>query len=491
MPIHTPCYSATERLLCLSNGHGEDVIAVRILQALQQSGQCPKLFALPLVGQGAAYQSIGVPIIGPVKTMPSGGFIYMDGRQLARDVQGGLLQLTWTQFRAMRQWAQQGGSILAVGDIFPLLLAYFSGAPYAFVGTAKSEYYLRDRAGVLFPQTRLDAWSGSVYYPWERWLMGQPRCRAVFPRDALTTKILQQWAIPAFDLGNPMMDGLEPTIARTQLSPAVPVVSNPVSQSNGHETTLTEAYPLWRSRPVSLTHDTSTVQAVPNPVVDAHSSSHPSDSADLRIVLLPGSRTPEAYENWGLMLQAVAGVLEHFPQAAITFVGAISPNLSLEPLSRTLTEQGWLPSSTVPTHSVPPSLRSASFADAPVLWFSQRQANLGLCQHAYADCLQFADWAIAMAGTATEQFVGLGKPAITLAGKGPQFTPKFAEAQTRLLGESVTLVDSPEQVAIALQTLLRSPETRQYIAANGLMRMGTPGAAQRIAERLLRELAHP
>ncbi|MEB3358171.1 MAG: hypothetical protein VKK04_15695, partial [Synechococcales bacterium] len=175
------------KILCLSNGHGEDAIALRILQALQRQPNPPKLAALPLVGEGLAYQRAGVPLAGAVKTMPSGGFVYMDGRQLVRDVWGGLLQLTLGQIRTVRQWARSGYRILAVGDIVPLLFAWNSGADYAFVGTAKSEYLLRDENGWLprpswFEQ--MEGWSGSVYLPWERWLMGHPRCRAVFPRDA-------------------------------------------------------------------------------------------------------------------------------------------------------------------------------------------------------------------------------------------------------------------------------------------------------------------
>ncbi|AKV71223.1 hypothetical protein VL20_6511 [Microcystis panniformis FACHB-1757] len=52
-----------------------------------------------------------------------------------------------------------------------------------------------------------------------------------------------------------------------------------------------------------------------------------------------------------------------------------------------------------------------------------------------------------MAGTATEQLVGLGKPAITIAGSGPQFTPHFAKLQQRLLGCSILLGDSADSVA--------------------------------------------
>ncbi|HEY9641810.1 MAG TPA: hypothetical protein V6C57_15080, partial [Coleofasciculaceae cyanobacterium] len=132
------------KLLCLSNGHGEDAIALRILQALQQQPVPPKISALPIVGEGQAYTRHGISLAGAVKAMPSGGFIYMDGHQLARDLQGGLLQLTRAQLKTVKDWGKQGGMILAVGDIVPLLFAWWSGAPYAFVGTAKSEYYLRD-----------------------------------------------------------------------------------------------------------------------------------------------------------------------------------------------------------------------------------------------------------------------------------------------------------------------------------------------------------
>jgi uncharacterized protein (TIGR03492 family) len=96
-----------------------------------------------------------------------------------------------------------------VGDIVPLLFAELSGAPYGFVGTAKSEYYVRDEAGYC-PIAHLGNLVGFVYYPWERWLMSRRRCKAVFPRDKLTTETLQKWSIPAFDLGNPMMDGIAP-----------------------------------------------------------------------------------------------------------------------------------------------------------------------------------------------------------------------------------------------------------------------------------------
>ena len=420
------------QLLCLSNGHGEDVIAVRICQELQHHPAAPELAALPLVGEGHAYSQLGIPIVGPVQTMPSGGFIYMEGRQLLRDLRGGLLQLSWTQFKAVRRWSKKGGVILAVGDIVPLLFAWLSGAPYVFVGTAKSEYYLQDEAGWLPNRSRWEGWSGSVYLPWERWLMGNRRCKAVFPRDKLTTQTLQQWSIAAFDMGNPMMDGIYPE------NPA-PIFYEPDA----------ELKEMQRS---------------------------------LVITLLPGSRAPEAYGNWELIVQAAAGLVDAFPERSLLFLGAIAGALSLDPLRQTLETQGWRqqpPESTV---------SNLQLNDPTALTFTKKNATLILTQDDYNLCLLKGDCCIAMAGTATEQFVGLGKPAIAIPGKGPQFTPAFAEAQTRLLGPSLVLVDQPDRVAGVVRQLLHDPDRLQLIAENGSRRMGQPGAAGRIANCLMEQL---
>ena len=441
------------KLLCLSNGHGEDAIAVRILRELQQSSHSLELVALPLVGEGEAYAQLQkVPIIGPVRRMPSGGFIYMDGRQFLRDVKGGLLQLTLTQFQVIRAWAKEGGVILAVGDIVPLLFAWLSGAPYAFVGTAKSEYYLRDEGGLLPSQLGVQRWGGwseSVYLPWERWLMGRDRCQAVFPRDTLTAQRLQQLRIPAYDLGNPMIDDLE-------------AVQSVVGFYGGDA----EVREMQRS---------------------------------LTVTLIPGSRAPEAYGNWQLIVQAVSGLMEVFWDRNLLFLGAIAPTLNLEVLRSSLESYGWRLDSEETRPRGGSILQMPSqdgyavtqfdFPQRPMR-FSLRKATLVLTQYGFNDCLQEGDFAIAMAGTATEQFVGLGKPAIAFPGDGPQFTTSFAEAQSRLLGPSLILVEGPHQVAQAMQTLLRDPDRLQLIADNGKRRMGEPGASRRIAacvmERLVR-----
>lgn len=428
------------RLLCLSNGHGEDQIALRILQPLQAQHPDGAIAVLPLVGVGHAYGGQGFELVGPTQAMPSGGFVYMDGKQLVRDVRGGLLRLTGQQFQAIRRWARtarQGSEpamILAVGDVVPLLFAWLSGQPYAFVGTAKSEYYLRDEQGALARRgwrARLESASASVFLPWERWLMAQPRCRGVFPRDRLTAQVLQRWPIPAHDLGNPMMDGLEaqhpaPRIAR-----------------NADQT------------------------------------------GQLKLLLLPGSRPPEAFRNWELILEAVKALVNRKRDRELVFLAAIAPGLDCEPLVQALTIQGWQPLAAEAAQAWGDWLPAGAIA------LGRWQHRLLLSQASFGDYLQGADGAIALAGTATEQFVGLGKPVFVFPGEGPQFTAAFVEAQQRLLGPSVIGLARPSQLPEALDRVMGDPERLRSIGENGRSRLGEPGAGARIAATVLRLLSQP
>lgn len=418
------------KLLCLSNGHGEDAIALQILQALDRYaariGAAFEPVALPIVGEGSAYRSHQIPLAGATRSLPSGGFVYMDGRQLLRDVRGGLVGLTGAQWRAVRHWARETAGdvrlVLAVGDIVPLAFAWQSGAPYGFVGTAKSEYYLRDEAGAFLRSRRLEGWSGSVYLPWERWLMQRSRCWGVFPRDRLTAEILARLAVPAFDCGNPMMDGLH----------------------------------------------------VPQPLPPC-----PAPDAPLTVLLLPGSRSPEAYRNWAQIVPALTALARDRP---VMGWAALVPGLERDRLRLDLITAGWRPDDSAQTEAGSPVEPNSQHTYT--LTTERGRSHLTLTSGGFAELAQRADLAIAMAGTATEQFVGLGKPAIALPGQGPQFTPAFAEAQTRLLGESLQLVNDPADVPARVADLLRDPEQWGRRAASGRLRLGPPGAAARIAERI-------
>lgn len=399
------------KLLVLSNGHGEDVIAVRIIEQLQKIIKDLEISALPIVGQGYIYNKSNIPLAGRVQQMPSGGFIYMGGNPLWSDIRGGLIKLTIEQLKLVRQWGEKNRAILAVGDIVPLLYAWSSKANYAFIGTAKSEYYLRNETSWLSNTSLVEQMMGSVYLPWERWLMSRSNCKAVFPRDTLTSKILSNWSIPAYDLGNPMMDK---------------IITSPKSF----------------------------------------------ESTKLNILLLAGSRMPEAINNWQQILASLVSVIQVIPAAQLQFLGAIAPALNIRVFVEDAISHGWQVATEEPNR----------------ITLGKNNCTLVLSQKSYAEFLQQANIAIAMAGTATEQFVGLGKPAVIMPGQGPQFTYAFAEAQSRLLGCSIVMVEKPEQIGEEIAQVTNNPERLLQIALNGKRRMGEPGAAERIALCLKQQL---
>ncbi len=426
-------------ILCVSNGHGEDRVGAYVGAELLKLGA--EVTALPLVGLGSAYQHLGIAVMEDLtQTMPSGGFVRMDGRHLWRDLRSGLLGLTGQQYRAVWRWSRLPGRrlVLAVGDIVPLLFAWLAshtgGCPFAFIATAKSEYYWRDRHGKL-PDCQ-EPFGGSVFFPWERWLMGSRRCKAFYVRDRLTAEVLNQrfFRGAATYLGNPMMDGLEPQGVDFGIQPQ-----------------------------------------------------------EWAVALLPGSRPPEAYENWLNLLVAAQVVARAIPTQVnaqlmaqtpsqlpissadfltsseqVVFLAAIAPSLDLEELGQLLLQRGW--------------------TKVDDRTYRLQQARLKLVTEGFSDCLHRCHVGLAMAGTATEQLVGLGKPAIAMPGRGPQYTAAFAREQSRLLGPSLILADRPAQVGDAIAKLLQDPDYFQLVVQNGLERMGEPGASARIAGHLLARL---
>jgi uncharacterized protein (TIGR03492 family) len=404
--------SEITEILCVSNGHGEDQIAARICTELRILK--PKrlaITAVPLVGVGHAYNSAQIAIATETQKLPTGGFSRMDSKEMWKDVRGGLLGLTWRQLGFIWCWScrHPQGLIIAVGDIVPLVMAWLptwrGGCDYIFMPTAKSEYHWRDRYGKLADvSTPL---GGSTFYPWERSLISNHHCKATFVRDEFTADILKaSFKLPVQYLGNPMMDGLEPVGLDIEIN-----------------------------------------------------------SQEWAIALLPGSRTPEAYDNWVSLLAAAQVVMRKLPES-INFLAAIAPDLNIETLSDLLIQNGWRQ---IDLHT-----------------YTQDLAKLHLVTQGFGDCLHISHLGLGMAGTATEQLVGLGKPVITIVGKGPQFNRSFAQDQARLLGQSVILVENPNQVNEAIALLLDDPDYFQIAITNGKERMGGAGAARRIAEYILK-----
>ena len=190
------------RLLVLSNGHGEDLIAHRVLRALHHHHGHPsrqqelELAVMPLVGCGQAFNAAAeegwLQRLGPAQALPSGGFSNQSLGGLAADLAAGLAALSWRQLRLVRHWARRGDPVLAIGDLLPLALAWAGGGSYGFIGTPKSDYTWRSLPppgwGASPLADRYHRCKGSEWDPWEWALMGQRRCRLVVVRDRLTAR---------------------------------------------------------------------------------------------------------------------------------------------------------------------------------------------------------------------------------------------------------------------------------------------------------------
>jgi uncharacterized protein (TIGR03492 family) len=202
--------TVAKHILVISNGHGEDLNASLVAQALMQADPSVQVSALAIVGAGNAYRRLGIPLIAPTQTMPSGGIFYTSQVALAKDLVSGLPLLTWQQILAARAAGSYVDLVLATGDIVPVSFARLTGRPYCSFIVSTSSYY-----------------EGQLHFPWfmER-LLRSPRCRRIFTRDAFTAQDLNQRGIDkALFAGYPIMDTLSPTGKDLALIPDVPMVA--------------------------------------------------------------------------------------------------------------------------------------------------------------------------------------------------------------------------------------------------------------------------
>jgi uncharacterized protein (TIGR03492 family) len=407
------------RLLVLSNGHGEDLIALRVIQALHHRRPGVEISVLPLVGSGAVFAAAEgdglLQRIGPKALLPSGGFSNQSLGGLAADLAAGLPGLSWRQWQRVRHWGRSGAPVVAVGDLLPLWLAWQAGGAYGFIGTPKSDYTWATPAA----DPGLWAWladhyhrsKGSEWDPWEWGLMRARRCRLVAVRDPLTARGLARHGVPALAPGNPMMDGLE-----------------------------------WQ------------------PI--------PPDLQGRRLVLLPGSRMPEALANLKRLLRALIPL----PLGRLCLLLPTGSQPTPQQLGSSLTQLGFTPS-----HAPESAGAAAGWRLGPI--------ELLVGPGAFNRWAAWAELGLACAGTATEQLTGLGCAALSLPGPGPQFTAAFARRQSRLLGGAVEVCHDPEALAQRLPVLLADSALRRTMGDRGRRRMGQAGGSTRlaalIAERLL------
>ncbi len=402
--------SQTEQnLLFLSNGHGEDTIACKVIEALHKINPAISLEVLPMVGDGKVFTKFikdgWLSKIGSSTFLPSGGFSNQSFSGLVLDLKAGLLRSLWRQWTLIQKSAREGKIIIAVGDLLPLIFAWVSGADYYFIGTPKSDYTWT--SGPRFSLSDFyHRLKGTEWDPWEYWLMRSSRCKMVAVRDKITARGLRNHGVQAVSPGNPMMDGL--------------------AQSK-----CPNDFEIYR-----------------------------------RLILLCGSRLPEAYQNFKKLLIAIQLINISSSIAVFVPLNSFAMRKKIELI---LLELDFINT-------------NDSINEIGVAGIWKKESLLILIGFN-----QFSSWAnwgevgVANAGTATEQLVGLGIPCVSLPGKGHQFNFNFAKRQSRLLGGAVSMAKGETTLANQVQFLLNSDIDRESIGLTGTRRMGTEGGSQSLA----------
>lgn len=192
--------AARADLLVVSNGHGEDLVAGRVVGALLALEPGLRVHALPVVGCGPALARSGAQLVGPRRELPSGGLTMHSAAHLVADLRGGLVGLTARQVAWLARTRPRAAFV--VGDFYAHALAALTRAPRRVLQTLVSVHH--GLGGTASPGR----------YFMERFrrpeLALMRRSAMVYVRDAATARHLRGLGLARVAyLGNPMMDGLE------------------------------------------------------------------------------------------------------------------------------------------------------------------------------------------------------------------------------------------------------------------------------------------
>ncbi|WP_225866437.1 lipid-A-disaccharide synthase-related protein [Prochlorococcus marinus] len=399
-------------LLFICNGHGEDIITSEIIKRLLKKIKNKNIEVLPLVGNGDAFNFIkskNFRKIGYSKELPSGGFSNQSLKGFLLDLFAGFLIDNLRNFLLVKQKSKNNCKIIAVGDFLPLLFAWSSECEFSFIGTPKSDHTWSNGPGWDLSDF-YHKLKGSEWDPWEMFLMTSPRCKNLIMRDQLTANNLNKKNIDAKYLGNPMMDFVNVTNDK---------ISNIISFK--------------------------------------------------RIILLAGSRYPEASKN----LDNFLNCLQDFSLSNdLVILLPLSINANVIKIQSHLNKYGFKKQSKV-----------KFLIEEDSVW-KKKDQYVVIGKGKFNLWANMAEVGLSNAGTATEQIAGLGIPSLSLPGSGPQFTKSFAKRQSRLLGGSVLVCKNKKILLKRLSLLLKEKVNRLEQAKIGKKRMGKSGASKKIADSI-------
>ena len=177
------------RILLLSNGHGEDLSGSLIAKQLLNSGY--SVDALPIVGSGVHYEEKKINIIGKTKEFSTGGIGYNSFKGRLTEIFGGeilyLLKRLYLTYKIRTNY----NYFFVVGDIVPVFFAWVCKKDFFTYLVAYSSHY-----------------EGRLKLPWPaKFFLLSKNAKKIYTRDLLTSHDLSlQLKKKVSFLGNPFMD---------------------------------------------------------------------------------------------------------------------------------------------------------------------------------------------------------------------------------------------------------------------------------------------
>lgn len=377
------------RVLFVTNGHGEASIAERLSLELRSLVADASIDHLALVGDAT---SDTMHEVGPRHVMPSGGLIAMgNARNLARDLRAGLLALTWNQARFLRRACGSYDVSVAVGDVYALAMTLLARTRTVFVGSAKSV-------------------AVAPYGAFEERMLA--RAESCFVRDQATAQALQRHGVRA-EAANAIVD----LFATSDDCAVDPVVAGFVPM----------------------------------------------------LALFPGSRA-RAYEDAEFLLEVTRELAAQRP--ALGAVLSVARGLDAGRFAADAQRAGWQVGGTA--HERVPFVLRRDEREIVRGW----RGPLGLV-------LARAALVLGQAGTANEAAAAASVPVVAFERDRDRKVRWYRERQRGLLGDALAVFPGSLTQAVAgVSSILDDSARRKRMGEIGRARMGEPGGARRIAERI-------
>jgi tetraacyldisaccharide 4'-kinase len=218
-----------------------------------------------------------------------------------------------------------------------------------------------------------------------------------------------------------------------------------------------------------------TVEPAANVIVDLFAGGDDPDAArategfEPALALFPGSRE-SAYGNAAMLLRVAHELARARP--SLGAVLSIARGLDVERFKRAAASAGW----------------QVSSGDGPAIPFElalDGRARVRAWTGPLGPILRRVVTVLGQAGTANEAAAAAGVPVAAFEADGNGKGAWYRRRQQGLLGDALAVFPADAGLAVAsVMALLDDPQRRAHMSSEGRVRMGSPGAARRIAERI-------